>query len=90
MTASRTGPGGTAASTGAELVPRPIDVGPEMAALRRFHRDFTWTGVIHEGGMGPRTPAMTGVGRGRVHAIQDGRWLGTASRSSFSRMAPTC
>jgi hypothetical protein len=25
--------------------------------------------------MGPGTPAMTGVGRGRVHAIQDGRWL---------------
>jgi hypothetical protein len=53
-------------------VPEPIGVGPEMAALSRFYRDVTWKGTIHAGGMGPGTPAMTGVGRGKVQAIQDG------------------
>src|SRR5207249_2410204 len=47
----------------------------EMAALGRFYTDVTWKGTIHEGGMGPGTPAMTGVGRGKVQAIQDGRWI---------------
>jgi hypothetical protein len=56
-------------------VRQPIDVGPEMAALGRFYRDVTWEGTIREGGMGPGTPAMTGVGRGTVQAIQDGRWI---------------
>lgn len=56
-------------------VPRPIEVGPEMEALRRFFPDVTWDGVIHEGGMGPGTPAMRGVGRGKHELIQDGRWI---------------
>jgi len=56
-------------------VPRPIEVGPEMEALRRFFPEVTWTGTIHEGGMGPGTPAMRGVGRGTVRTIQDGRWI---------------
>jgi len=56
-------------------VPRPIDVGPEMEALRRFYPDVTWDGMIHEGGMGPGTPAMRGVGRGTARPIQDGRWV---------------
>ena len=47
-------------------VPKPIDVGPEMEALERFFRPCTWEGTIHEGGMGPGTPAMRGVGRGTV------------------------
>ena len=59
----------------AAAVPQPIGVGPEMAALARFYRDVTWTGTIHEGGMGPGTPAMAGVGRGKAQAIQDGRWI---------------
>jgi hypothetical protein len=59
----------------AAAVPQPVGVGPEMAALARFYRDVTWTGTIHESGMGPGTPAMTGVGRGKVQAIQDGRWI---------------
>ena len=59
----------------AAAVPRPIGVGPEMAALSRFCRDVTWKGTIHAGGMGPGTPAMTGAGRGKVQAIQDGRWI---------------
>ena len=32
--------------------PRPMTPGPEMEALRRFHKDVTWSGTIHEGGMG--------------------------------------
>lgn len=56
-------------------VPLPITPGPEMAALRRFHRDTTWTGTIQAGGMGLGTPAMTARGRGTHHIIQDGRWI---------------
>jgi hypothetical protein len=61
--------------TGIDAVPKPIEVGPEMQALRRFFRDVEWQGTIHEGGMGPGTPAMQGVGRGTVREIQDGRWI---------------
>ena len=75
MTASGEGSGGTGAPGDMAKVPMPIGSGPEMAALGRFYRDFTWKGTIHEGGMGPGTPAMTGVGRGTVQAIQDGRWI---------------
>ncbi|MCL4289843.1 MAG: DUF1579 family protein [Thermoleophilia bacterium] len=56
-------------------VPKPIDVGPEMEALRRFFGDVTWEGTIRAGGMGPGTPTMTGSGRGRHTTIQDGRWI---------------
>jgi hypothetical protein len=56
-------------------VPKPIAVGPEMAALARFHPDITWTGAITEGAMGPGTPAMTAEGRGTHTSIQDGRWI---------------
>ena len=59
----------------AAAVPQPIGVGPEMAALSRFYRDFTWKGTIRAGGMGPGTPTMTGVGRGTARTIQDGRWI---------------
>ena len=46
-----------------------------MAALGQFMRDVAWTGTIVEGGMGPGTPAMTAIGRGRHTSIQDGRWI---------------
>jgi Protein of unknown function (DUF1579) len=64
-------------STAQEIdrIPRPITPGPEMEALHRFHTDVSWVGTIHEGGMGPGTPAMRGVGRATVSDIQDGRWL---------------
>ena len=91
MTTSDKGPGGTGAGGNAAKVPRPIATGPEMAALGRFYRDVTWKGVIHAGGMGPGTPAMTGVGHGTAYAIQAGAgssW--TASRTSSSTMAPSC
>jgi hypothetical protein len=61
---------------GLAAVPKPIEVGPEMAALRRFLPEVvTWEGTIHEGGMGPGTPTMRGIGRGTARLIQDGRWI---------------
>jgi hypothetical protein len=60
-------------------VPRPVSAGPEMDALGRFYRDVTWKGVIHEGGMGPGTPAMTGIGHSTSRVIQDGRWIAVDS-----------
>ncbi|GAA4759718.1 nitroreductase family deazaflavin-dependent oxidoreductase [Actinomycetospora chibensis] len=62
-------------TTTPDTVPKPITPGEEMAALRRFHRDTTWTGTIAEGGMGPGTPAMTATGSGTHRLIQDGRWV---------------
>jgi hypothetical protein len=56
-------------------IPWPVSAGPEMDALGRFYQDVTWKGVIHEGGMGPGTPAMTGIGHSRSYVIQDGRWI---------------
>jgi hypothetical protein len=50
-------------------VPIPASAGPEMDALARFYRDVTWKGVIHEGGMGPGTPAMTGIGHSTSRVI---------------------
>jgi hypothetical protein len=60
-------------NTGA--VPRPIAIGPEMAALRRFFPDVTWTGRVLPGGMGPGSPAMQARGSGRHRAVQGGRWI---------------
>jgi hypothetical protein len=68
MTASGQGPGGTGTGGDAAKVPKPIAAGSEMKALGRFYRDVTWKGVIREGGMGPGTPVMTGVGRGAAGA----------------------
>jgi hypothetical protein len=62
-------------SVGAENVPRPILVGPEMADLARFFFDTIWMGTVVEGGMGPGTPAMAARGSGRHRTIQDGRWI---------------
>lgn len=56
-------------------VPKPITPGAEMEALARFHFDTKWKGAIEEGGMGPATPAMTGVGWGNHERIQDGCWI---------------
>lgn len=70
-----------AVEKGVELVPKPIVVGPEMEALRRFNPDCTWEGRIHEGGMGPGTPAMRGVGRATFRPIQDGLWFAGRERT---------
>jgi hypothetical protein len=61
--------------TDVEKVPTPIALGPEVEALARFYRDSTWEGRIHEGGMGPGTPSMSGIGRATFRTIQDGRWF---------------
>lgn len=58
-----------------EAVPKPIAIGAEMEALRRFYRDSTWEGWIHEDGMGPGTPKMKGIGRATFTPIQEGRWF---------------
>jgi hypothetical protein len=75
MTATREGQGGKSSGGNGAAVRQPVGVGPEMAALGRFYRDVTWEGTIREGGMGPGAPPMTGVGRGTVQMIQDGRWI---------------
>jgi hypothetical protein len=45
-----------------------------MTALAPFYRDWVWAGTIEAGGMGPGSPAMTGIGRATCHLIQDGLW----------------
>lgn len=65
-------------------VPKPIEPGPEMDALRRFHRDVWWKGTIEAGGMGPGSPPMSATGSGRHELIQDGRWIvGTYEQDQF-------
>jgi len=46
-----------------------------MAALAPFYRDWTWTGTIEAGGMGPGSPEMSGTGRATCRPIQDGLWF---------------
>lgn len=58
-----------------ETIPRPVEVGAQMKALRPFHRDGTWKGTIQAGGMGPGTPAQLAQGRASHHWIQGGRWV---------------
>jgi len=55
-------------------IPTSATPGPEMAALARFYRDWTWTGMIEAGGMGPGSPAMSGTGSARCQLIEDGLW----------------
>jgi hypothetical protein len=57
----------------AETTPEPLPItpGPEMAALRRFHRDTTWTGTTQAGGMGPGTPLPTVVIRLTWELVDD-------------------
>lgn len=63
------------AAAHADTIPRPMTPGAETEALRRFHRDGTWTGRVHPGGMGPGTPAQLARGVARHHWIQEGRWV---------------
>jgi hypothetical protein len=55
-------------------LPRSARAGLEMASLAPFYRDWRWSGTIEAGGMGPVSPAMTGVGRAECRLIQDGLW----------------
>lgn len=54
--------------------PRSAEAGPEMTALAPFYRDWTWTGTIEAGGMGPGSPEMSGVGHATCGLAQDGLW----------------
>ena len=68
----------------AERIPHPMIPGAETEALRRFHRDGTWSGTIHAGGMGPGTPTQIARGSARHHWIQEGRWVvGDYSQDQF-------
>src|SRR4051794_24056937 len=55
-------------------LPRSAVPGAEMSDLGRFYRDWTWTGTIESGGMGPGSPEMTGTGKATCRLIQDGLW----------------
>jgi len=58
-----------------DSIPRPVEAGAEIEALRPFHRDGTWSGTIHAGGMGPGTPIQIARGSASHRWIQDGRWV---------------
>jgi hypothetical protein len=59
----------------APSVPMPVEPGPEMEDLARFHVDVAWTGEIETGAMGPGSPRMTALGMGTHGRIQHGRWI---------------
>lgn len=52
--------------------PTAVRPGPETAALRRFHRDVTWTGVVKAAG---GLPEMTAKGSGTFRWTNDGLWV---------------
>ena len=56
-------------------LPHSASAGPEMDALAPFYRDWTWTGTISPGGMGPGSPEMTGRGNATCRRAQDGLWF---------------
>ena len=58
----------------ATVLPQSAQPGPELAALAPFYRDWTWTGTIEAGGMGPGSPLMTGTGRALCRLAASGLW----------------
>lgn len=52
--------------------PAPLRPGPQTQALKRFHRDVTWTGTVKAT---PTTPEMTAKGRGMFRWSADGLWV---------------
>ena len=52
--------------------PMPLKPGPEVEALKRFHRDVTWTGSVKAT---PVTPEMSATGWGRFHTEVGGLWI---------------
>lgn len=63
------------AEQAATWTPTRIVAGAEMAALRPFLMDCTWTGAVHANGMGPGSPEMDVVGRMTCRDIMDGLWI---------------
>jgi Protein of unknown function (DUF1579) len=62
------------AASSATVLPQSAEPGTEMVALARFYQDWTWTGTIEAGGMGPGSPEMSGTGSARCRLIQGGLW----------------
>lgn len=52
--------------------PMPQGPGPETEALKRFHRDVSWTGLVKANGA---VPEMTAQGRGTFRWVGDGLWV---------------
>lgn len=52
--------------------PMPMRPGPEIAALKRFHRNVTWTGRVQAAG---NVPEMTAQGRGTFRWDVNGLWV---------------
>ena len=50
----------------------PATPGPELQALKRFHRDVTWTGRVRAAGP---MPEMTATGQARFRSSTDGLWI---------------
>jgi hypothetical protein len=55
-------------------LPHSAVAGSYMEALAPFYRNWTWTGTIQAGGMGPGSPEMSGEGRAVCRLIQNGLW----------------
>ena len=55
--------------------PPPVEVGPEMDALRPYQFDCEWTGKVAADGMGPGSPEMDAAGSATYRSILDGAWL---------------
>lgn len=53
----------------------PLAAGPEMAALKPFHSDCTWTGYVSAEGMGPGSPRMEANGKATFMQIMGGVWF---------------
>ncbi|MEZ4863487.1 MAG: DUF1579 family protein [Caldilineaceae bacterium] len=53
----------------------PLRAGPEMAALKPFHSNCVWSGVVATGGMGPGSPEMAATGKGTFTPLMEGTWL---------------
>ncbi|HEX6222327.1 MAG TPA: hypothetical protein VF115_14650 [Acidimicrobiia bacterium] len=57
-----------------ETIPRPVEVGAQMEALRPFHRRHMERDDPGRG-HGPGTPVQLAQGRASHHWIQGGRWV---------------
>ena len=71
-----------------DRIPRPDDAGTRDGGAPSLPQELTWSGTIHEGGMGPGTPERGVDGQGRTvtsRTVAGSPW--TPSRSSSWRTA---
>jgi hypothetical protein len=52
--------------------PSPLRPGPQTDALRRFHRNVTWSGTVKANG---NVPEMTAIGNGTFSWAVGGLWI---------------